>query len=176
VRESNLIPQLSQTVVSVREQVVKAGALIDSMQGVVGDPTLQGDVKSAITSFRATAETAASITQSLKNLGQQVNDLTAEGKVTIKSAQGTIATVDVRIDDLSKSLSSRLEEISAVLKSVQQITTKVDAGQGTAGQLVNDPKLYEGLVDSAKLLNATITDLKRLVEQWEQEGVSLKLK
>ena len=36
-------------------------------------------------------------------------------------------------------------------------------------------KLYQGLVDSTKELNTTISTLNRLVEQWEQEGVSLKL-
>ena len=45
-----------------------------------------------------------------------------------------------------------------------------------AQYVVNDPKLYESLVDSAKELNATISDFKRLVEQWEQEGISFKLK
>jgi hypothetical protein len=42
--------------------------------------------------------------------------------------------------------------------------------------LLNDPKLYQSLLDSSKELNATISDLRRLVEQWEQEGVSLKVK
>jgi DNA-binding Lrp family transcriptional regulator len=41
---------------------------------------------------------------------------------------------------------------------------------------VNDPRLYESLVETAKELNATVSDLRRLVNQWEQEGVSLKLK
>jgi hypothetical protein len=40
---------------------------------------------------------------------------------------------------------------------------------------VNDPKLYQGLVDVTQQLNLTVTDLRRLVQQWEQEGVSLKL-
>jgi len=176
VRESNLIPQLSETVVSVREQVVKAGVLIDSMQGMVGDPKLQADVRATVTSLRATAETAESITASLKNLGEQVNELTGQGKATIKAAQGTIGTVDAKVEELSRSLSGRLEQVSKLLDSFKSISDKVDAGQGSAGQLVNDPKLYEGMVDTARLLNATITDLKRLVEQWEQEGVSLKLK
>jgi hypothetical protein len=61
------------------------------------------------------------------------------------------------------------------LDHIQSITTKIDAGKGTAGQFINDPKLYQSLVDSSQQLNATIADLKRLVEQWEQEGVYFKL-
>ena len=36
--------------------------------------------------------------------------------------------------------------------------------------------LYESLLDTSRELNMTIKDFKRLVEQWEQEGVSFKLK
>jgi hypothetical protein len=52
---------------------------------------------------------------------------------------------------------------------------KVEQGKGTAGMMVNDPRLYESMVDSAKQLNATLSDLNRLVQQWEQEGVTLRL-
>ena len=59
---------------------------------------------------------------------------------------------------------------------MQSILGKVDKGQGTAGQLVNDPRLYQSLVDTSRELNATVADLKRLIEQWEEEGVDLHLK
>jgi hypothetical protein len=52
----------------------------------------------------------------------------------------------------------------------------VDKGQGTAALLINDPKLYQSLVDNSRELNVTIATLKRLADQWEQEGVALKLK
>jgi hypothetical protein len=41
---------------------------------------------------------------------------------------------------------------------------------------MNDPRLYQSLVDTSRELNATVTDLRLLIEQWEQEGVPLKLK
>ena len=58
---------------------------------------------------------------------------------------------------------------------MQSIANKIDKGDGTAGKLVNDPKLYEGLSDSAAELHLTIKDLRRLIQQWEQEGVPFKL-
>jgi phospholipid/cholesterol/gamma-HCH transport system substrate-binding protein len=79
-------------------------------------------------------------------------------------------------DSLNRQLGDRLTQIAGVLNNVQDITGKVDQGKGTAGMLVNDPRLYESLADSVKQLDATTTDLHRLVDQWEQEGVSLKLK
>ena len=62
-----------------------------------------------------------------------------------------------------------------VLDQFQTAAAKINQGKGTAGLLINDPKLYESLVDVSKTLNATVADLQRLIQQWEQEGVPLKL-
>ena len=43
-------------------------------------------------------------------------------------------------------------------------------------ELRMNPRLYQAMVDSAKQLNGTLGDLNRLVQQWEQEGVTLKIK
>ena len=57
----------------------------------------------------------------------------------------------------------------------QSMADKMDKGEGTIGKFVNDPRLYESLSDTSAELNLTVKDLHRLVQQWEQEGVSLKL-
>jgi ABC-type transporter Mla subunit MlaD len=69
-----------------------------------------------------------------------------------------------------------MDEVSRLLQQANEITRKVNEGQGTAAKAINDPRLYENLVSTADQLNATIKDLQRLVRQWEQEGVSLKLR
>jgi phospholipid/cholesterol/gamma-HCH transport system substrate-binding protein len=38
--------------------------------------------------------------------------------------------------------------------------TKVDSGSGTASQLINDPQLYQNLVDATEQLNLILLDLK----------------
>lgn len=73
-------------------------------------------------------------------------------------------------------MADRLTQVGLMLDTVNSVTKKLDQGKGTAGMFVNDPKLYEALVDSARQLNLTLADLKRLVEQWEQEGLTLKMK
>ena len=78
--------------------------------------------------------------------------------------------------DVALSVRKAAEGLSLAIDDTRVILARLIDGQGTAGQMVNDPKLYQALVDSARELNLTITDLRRLVEQWEQEGVYLKLK
>jgi ABC-type transporter Mla subunit MlaD len=80
-----------------------------------------------------------------------------------------------RIDDLSKDLGQRLTQIAGILERFQSVADKIDKGNGAAGQFVNDPRLYESLVDTSRELNETVKTFKRLADQWEHEGVSLKL-
>ena len=96
--------------------------------------------------------------------------------------------VDVRVEDGVLSVQGRLD--LSKYQGLQPLYTeynvghyarnfhlssKIDQNQGTAGKFVNDPRLYEAMVDTAREMRATVSDLRRLVQQWEQEGVQLKL-
>jgi phospholipid/cholesterol/gamma-HCH transport system substrate-binding protein len=162
LRESGAIEDLDKTIKTIAAQADKVGQVFDSLQSVLGDPKTRDDLRTAITNIRTT-------TDKLNSLADGLQNTTGAASTAFKDAQ-------VRIDDLSKQVGDRLTQIADLLSSVQSIAQKIDKGQGTAGLLVNDPKLYQALVDSARELNATVTDLKRLIEQWEEEGVNLHLK
>lgn len=162
LRESGTIEDLDTTIKTINTQAGKAGQAFDSMQSLLGDPKMRDNLKVAVANIRST-------TDKLDKLADSLQNTTATASVAFKDAQG-------RIDDLSKQVGDRLTQIASLLSNVQSITEKIDKGQGSAGQFVNDPKLYQGLVDSTRELNATVVDLKRLIEQWEEEGVDLHLK
>ncbi len=162
LRESGAIEDLDKTIKTISVQANKIGDVFDSVQSVLGDPKTRNDLRTAISNIRTT-------TDKLNNLADSLQATTGSASTAFKDAQ-------LRIDTLSKQVGDRLTQIADLLTSVQSIAQKIDKGQGTAGQLVNDPKLYQAMVDSARELNATVTDLKRLIEQWEEEGVNLHLK
>jgi phospholipid/cholesterol/gamma-HCH transport system substrate-binding protein len=162
LRESGAINDLDSTIKSINTQAAKVGEFFNSLQDVFGDKETQTDLKTAITNLRATTDKLSTLADSIQK--------------TSDTASATINSTKKDIDDLSKQIGDRLVQIAGALDSVQSIMQKVDKGQGTAGQLVNDPRLYQSLVDTVRQLNMTVADLKRLVEQWEQEGVDLRLK
>src|SRR5205814_10274985 len=86
-----------------------------------------------------------------------------------------VNTAQTRVDEIARLLGDRLVQISKTLENFESITRKINEGKGTAAALLNDPSLYENLLDVSKEMKLTIADLKRLVEQWEQEGVPFKL-
>jgi phospholipid/cholesterol/gamma-HCH transport system substrate-binding protein len=168
LRESNVIGHLDQTVLAVQKQVQKAGEVLDGLSTLVNDPRMRADVQQAIANIRTATETANRVGTDLEKVSAKLQDVGAE-------AQTTIRRTDARMADLTQQLSGRLEQVAKLLETFQSISTKVDQGRGTAGLLVNDPKLYQGMVEVTQQLSATIADLKRVIEQWEQEGVTFKL-
>jgi phospholipid/cholesterol/gamma-HCH transport system substrate-binding protein len=169
LRDSGAIDDLDATIKQVRDSAAKAGALVDSLNKSAGDPKTVEDIKAAVANVRAATETATRVASKMEVLADKLSRNSDDVSDAIKSTRG-------HVDDLSKALGDRLVQTSAVLDNVRDITGKLDKGEGSAGQMINDPKLYQALVDSSRELSATVTDLHRLIEQWEQEGVSLKLK
>ena len=162
LHDSGAIDDLDHAIKSINAQAIKIGDFFASLQTVFGDKLTQTDLKTAIANLRATTDKLSSLSSSIQK--------------TSDSANATIIDAHKDINDLNKQIGDRLVQIAGSLDSIQSIMKKVDNGQGTAGQLVNDPRLYESLVDTVRQLNSTVTDLRRLVDQWEQEGVDLHLK
>ncbi len=154
-RESNIVGHLDQ-------QVQKAGAILDSVNTIVSDPQLRDNVKVAVANIREASGRAAALAQQLQQ--------------TTRHVDTTVVNTNQHIDVISQQLNDRMEQIGKMLGHLESITAKIDAGKGTAAALVNNPQLYQSMQNTAIELNQTIADLKRLIEQWEQEGVSLKLK
>jgi phospholipid/cholesterol/gamma-HCH transport system substrate-binding protein len=174
---NELAVELTSTVRSFREQkllenvnaqVTKAGQLMESANSLIADPKLREDLKATMASLRQTSETIQQVAPKLDKIADDASSTMADVRTTVKTA-------NTNIDSIGKQLTSRIEQLSKTLDHFQSISAKIDNGNGTAGQLINDPKLYQALVDSAMQLNQTIADLNRLVEQWEQEGISFKL-
>jgi phospholipid/cholesterol/gamma-HCH transport system substrate-binding protein len=169
LRQSNVIGDLDRAIKNADDQASKFGKVMDSALSLLGDEKMRDDLRAAIASIRHTTEQTDHIAGKLDALTDSLKNTSDTASVTLKDAQQ-------HMDLLSKQIGDRLTQTAGLMASIQDITEKLNKGQGTAGQLLNDPRLYEALLDSAKQLNLTVGELRLLVEQWEQEGVGFKLK
>jgi phospholipid/cholesterol/gamma-HCH transport system substrate-binding protein len=166
--KSKVIDKVGVTLDAVQKTVEKFGATSDELKKLLGDDKMRGDLKTTLANFREVSENA-------KVIGKNLEKLTVDLQKTNTDVSAVINKTGTRIDELSKQLGGRLEQLAGVLDRFNSVAVKIDKGEGTAGKLINDPKLYEALLDTSQELALTVKDLRRLVEQWEQEGVSLKL-
>jgi phospholipid/cholesterol/gamma-HCH transport system substrate-binding protein len=168
-RESKIIEHLDQ-------QVLRVGELVESVQSLVDDKQMRADLQASLANVRTATETANRIGTNLEKLTAEANLAMTDVRATVGEARTTVAKAGTNVDDISRQVGQRLTQVAGLLDTFQSISNKIDTGKGTAGQFVNDPRLYESLVDTSRQLNATVTDLKRLIEQWEQEGPAIQLR
>ena len=175
-RESNVVARMDETLAQATKQLSKAGEVMETARKLIGDPAMTKDLHEAVANAKDVTESAKRVTAGMEKFVGTLDSVSAETLGAVRQAKTTFASTEQEIHGISKQLGERLTQVAGLLNTFQAISQKIDKGQGTAGLLVNDPKLYESLVDSAKQMNLVMADLKRLAEQWEQEGVTLKLK
>jgi ABC-type transporter Mla subunit MlaD len=172
ITDSELVLKLAHTVDSINDAVVKAGTVLDSVNTLVSDGKLRRDLSETMANFRAASESATRITASLEktsaNLDKRVDEVGGNANKLLTSSQA-------KIDDIAKSVGDRLIQVANVLDNFETASKRLNQGNGTAARLMNDPALYQNLLDASKELNLGLKDLRRVIEQWEKEGVPIKL-
>src|SRR5687768_889286 len=168
IREQELIRHATNTVRELQRQLQQAGKTIEAVNDVLGDPKVRSDLKTTVANIHTTS-------QNIERFSKRLDQVADETSTTMKQVRTTVDGGGKRFDEIARELGGRLTQMSETLEKVNSVAGKIDKGQGTAGLFVNDPRLYESFVDTARELNLTVGDLRRLVQQWEEEGFRLKL-
>ena len=182
LRSSGLINNLNA-------QVTRIGQVADNVNATIGDEQLRGDIKAAVANAKeasaSLAETAKrgqefvdkmqGVPEDVKGITSDAREAVAQGKQLLTTAQQQTEATSANVNAALQQLSGNLQRVDKVLGDFQTITANINAGKGTAGALVNDDRLYRELVETTRLLETTVKTVNRLTEQWEQEGVKLRL-
>jgi phospholipid/cholesterol/gamma-HCH transport system substrate-binding protein len=181
--ERKMLQHMDETVVTFREQAVKAGRLMDSIRELTGDEGMRTDLRQAMSRVNDATKQANEIGEELKKFSRDLNGLSKQASDTITEVQATVGdarkTINKggeQVDTIARNVNGRIDQIAKLLEQFQDIIAKVDRGEGTAGMLVSDPKLYDNLSAVAAQMHLMVLDMRRLVQQWEQDGISFKLK
>ncbi len=139
---------------------------VASVNGLLADKKMQGQVREIVSNV---AISSTELAATLKRLNATVT------RVNHVMDKAGAAAGD--IDTAAKTANSRLVTVSLqltkVLENLNEITTSVAQGHGTAGRLVKDPRLYNALLDLTHRLNKTVDSLHALVKQIKAEGFAL---
>ncbi len=120
----------------------------------------------------ATAKAAADVSDVMQQLGEIAQDIKkitgplAEGNTgsDLKETVSNLKNMSERLSSLvttnESGLSDSLQALNVAMKNLQDITTKINSGQGTLGQLINN--------DSAVTeLNASLASIRHITEKIE---------
>jgi phospholipid/cholesterol/gamma-HCH transport system substrate-binding protein len=135
---------------------------LDGVATRLGD---SGDLEATVESFRSASEQLeAAVTENRALLRETLENARAASATAKALTTGREAQIGRTLDAIERSaqnmerLSSRLDSLRAQL---QGVASRVDHGDGTLAQLVNDRKLYDDVRASVNSLNVLIADIKQ---------------
>lgn len=138
--------------------VARMNRTLDALYAITGDDKNQANFKTAL-------ENLAKATAKADEAMGAIKDFVKKGEKTLTGA-----------DELTRKLITSAEDISALLAAIRVTVDKINRGEGTAGKLMNDPKLYNSLTQVGEQMTELIKDFRRLAKQWEEKGIGIKIK
>jgi phospholipid/cholesterol/gamma-HCH transport system substrate-binding protein len=122
---------LQQTIANLSDATNSLNELLDTKKGALA----------------STLNHVNSITGNLKNQNDSINRIISNtGELTRK-----LATLEVE---------QTLQKVQSTVEQLNSTLMRINSGEGTAGKLVNDPKLYQNLNSTANSLNILLQDLR----------------
>jgi phospholipid/cholesterol/gamma-HCH transport system substrate-binding protein len=107
----------------------------------------------------------ASSAETVQRVAQRIDSSTASGEVRRIVDDVAVAATQLKeasdeVKTMSKQLSRSQGRLESLLVTSDSVMTKINAGQGSAGLLVNDPRLYRNSDSLVTELRALIADFK----------------
>ncbi|MEM7808377.1 MAG: MlaD family protein [Planctomycetota bacterium] len=182
VRERQLISLLAQ-------QIEKLGELTDSINAVAGDEQLVDDLRGTLASARRASDAAAEAAEVYRDLGRDMGELQERAVVVMDDVQAMssdareiTASTKVLVDEaqsdvdaISSNVLTSLTRADRLLASSERVVGRLEGTDGTLGLLLNDSAIYRVLEDDLRILGELLKDVRRVVEQIEEEGVSVDI-
>ncbi|HVZ93670.1 MAG TPA: MlaD family protein [Phycisphaerales bacterium] len=135
-------------------------AAISDARKWLGDESLRTD---AATAVKRAAEVFDKAGEAVGAWTRAATDISGEGK-----------RIADTMENAGRDFAALTRGIGEVLNEVHAITGRINAGEGTIGQLVSNPDLYRSLNDAAKRLEKALTEAQLLIEKYRTEGIPIQ--
>lgn len=123
-----------------------------------------------------------SLYNSLKDNSDKISQLMTDAQAAARSIDAAAKNLDAKgeravaaVESLGRDAKSTLSRLDGALTDVGAIAGKINRGEGTAGQLVNNPDLYRSLNSAADRLDKALIELQLLLQKFKAEGIKVGL-
>jgi phospholipid/cholesterol/gamma-HCH transport system substrate-binding protein len=147
------------------------GRFIGNANDIIGDPNNKQNVKATLAHMSTATENISVAMQRATEMMDSAEKTLAEYKSLAATGTETLKSADAKAERLVASLVNTSADVSKAVSQLRLAMEKVNAGEGTAGRLVTDGRLYEKLLESTEQLNVLLKNFKELVDKVSEKGL-----
>jgi phospholipid/cholesterol/gamma-HCH transport system substrate-binding protein len=147
------------------------GRFIGNANDIIGDPNNKQNVKATLAHMSTATENISVAMQRATEMMDSAEKTLAEYKSLAATGTETLKSADAKAERLVASLVNTSADVSKAVSQLRLAMEKVNAGEGTAGRLVTDGRLYEKLLESTEQLNLLLKNFKELVDKVSEKGL-----
>jgi phospholipid/cholesterol/gamma-HCH transport system substrate-binding protein len=161
------------TLISALQRVDR---ILAGMEQTFGKVQTEKGFDAIIANLAEASERSITAIEALEAFAKEARATAAGAGRTFQAATATIEGAGKNVDKVAEQMAASARELSRLLATFNKVAMKIDSGKGTAGKLLNDPKLYNNLLDSTRQMTLLLKDFRDLIEFWKKRGVGVKLK
>lgn len=154
----------------------KLDTALSSWNAVLGDLENQQNIKKTLANLAKATDSAVTAMDSLKQFAAEATKIAGETGKVVTAAGNLTTQAGADMHNLTTKLIEDAEKVSVLMTTLNNAAMKIDKGEGTMGKLINDPALYNTLVDMGKSIDQLSKNFDELIKQWRQRGIEMKLK
>lgn len=169
--EGGIIDKVSSEITPLLQDVRKVVLVVDSVltgvNGVLNEQT-RADLQSSVAALHTSMDNFSSLSANLNRESAQLASVIRNANsisTNLANNNDNIQRILTNFNSISDQLSSApiqqtFTQLNTAATQIQQLMTRINSGDGSLGQLVNDRGLYDNLNSTLKKLTELSADLK----------------
>jgi phospholipid/cholesterol/gamma-HCH transport system substrate-binding protein len=169
-------PDSPEPVAGLAGTIQRLNRVLDDIGTVTGDEKSLANLTESLANLRRATEAGADAMAELGQFARQARESLAGVDRSTEAMTEAAQTAQERMDHVAVKLIDDADRLGALLSTLNKAATRIADGSGTAGRLINDPALYNSLLESTEALAKTLAEMELTIKLWREEGVRLRLK
>lgn len=170
-QQKNLMEQVQPVQKKAEAMISRLDSILTAMNSTLS-PDFQKNFNSSFASIAHTMQVLEGTTRKVDQIVGYNSDHVAGIIANLESISGNFKANNAKITSIMNNLNKISDEVAAAnfkqtidnankaVGDFQLIANKINSGDGSLGQLINDKRMYENLNASAENLNKLMIDLK----------------
>ena len=153
-QQQGVMGKAEKIIPNIEKMLPKLDSILANVNMLLSDPSLAN-------SLHNVDHITANLTTTTHELNRLTASLNKQMPSMLEKADGVLGNTETLTKNLSDlDIAMTMAKVNTTLQNVEQLTAKLNSGEGTIGLLMTDPGLYRNLTSTMSHTDSLIMDLK----------------